>query len=114
WGFLFDPISRINPLSQTFTKGLVSAKRIFAIIDTPDETHLTDGIRPENFTGNIEFRDVSFSYNDEAPALKHISLTALPGQTIALVGATGSGKSTLLNLLSRLYEPTSGEILLDG
>lgn len=114
WGFLFDPISRINPLSQTFTRGLVSAKRVFAIIDTPDETHLTEGKRPQYFSGKIEFRDVSFSYNAEAPALKNISLTALPGQTLALVGSTGSGKSTILNLLSRFYEPSSGEILLDG
>jgi ATP-binding cassette subfamily B protein len=114
WGFLFDPISRINPLSQTFTKGLVSAKRVFAIIDTPDETHLTEGKRPGSFTGKIEFSDVSFSYNDGAPALRHVNLTALPGQTLALVGATGSGKSTILNLLSRFYEPSSGEILLDG
>jgi len=114
WGFLFDPISRINPLSQIFTRGLVSAKRIFAIIDTPDESHLTEGSRPENFTGKIEFRDVSFSYGEEAPALRNVSLTALPGQTLALVGATGSGKSTVLNLLSRFYEPNSGEILLDG
>lgn len=114
WGFLFDPISRINTLSQTFTKGLVSARRLFEIIDTPDESNLTEGTRPETFAGNIEFCDVSFSYGGEAPALKHISLTALPGQTVALVGATGSGKSTFLNLLSRFYEPTSGEILLDG
>jgi len=114
WGFLFDPISRINSLSQTFTKGLVSAKRLFEIIDTPDETHLTEGERPESFAGNIEFCDVTFSYGGDAPALKNIKLTALPGQTIALVGSTGSGKSTLLNLLSRFYEPTSGEILLDG
>jgi ATP-binding cassette subfamily B protein/subfamily B ATP-binding cassette protein MsbA len=114
WGFLFDPISRINTLSQTFTKGIVSAKRLFEIIDSPDEANLTEGSRPETFSGNIEFRDVTFSYGGEAPALKHITLTALPGQTIALVGATGSGKSTFLNLLSRFYEPTSGEILLDG
>ncbi len=114
WGFLFDPISRINPLSQTFTKGLVSAKRLFAIIDTPDEANLIEGKRPETFSGNIEFRDVSFSYGGEDPALKQINLTAQPGQTVALVGATGSGKSTLLNLLSRFYEPSSGEILLDG
>jgi ATP-binding cassette, subfamily B, bacterial len=114
WGFLFDPISRINPLSQIFTRGLVSAKRIFAIIDTPDENHLTEGRRPETFTGKIEFRDVSFSYGGEVPALRNVCLTVIPGQTIALVGATGSGKSTVLNLLSRFYEPTSGEILLDG
>ncbi len=114
WGFLFDPVSRINPLSQTFTRGLVSAKRIFAIIDTPDEAHLTDGVRPEQLHGHIKFIDVSFSYGQEVPALKNIDLTALPGQTIALVGGTGSGKSTLLNLLSRFYEPEAGAILLDG
>lgn len=114
WGFLFEPISKINPLSQTFTKGLVAAKRVFTIIDSPDETHLTEGVRPTKFNGEIEFRDVSFSYNTEITALSHINLIAKSGQTIALVGSTGSGKSTLLNLLSRFYEPTSGEILLDG
>ena len=113
WGFLFEPISKINPLSQTFTKGLVSAKRVFAIIDSPDETHLTEGERPSTFTGKIELRDVTFSYNPETTALRGINLTALPGQTIALVCSTGSGKSTLLNLLARFYEPNSGEILLD-
>ncbi|MDE0836645.1 MAG: ABC transporter ATP-binding protein [Akkermansiaceae bacterium] len=113
WGFLFEPISKINPLSQTFTKGLVSAKRVFSIIDSPDETHLTEGERPSTFTGKIELRDVTFSYNPEITALRGIKLTALPGQTIALVGSTGSGKSTLLNLLARFYEPNSGEILLD-
>ena len=114
WGFLFDPISRINPLSQTFTKGLVSAKRVFKIIDTKDETHLTEGKRPSSLRGKIEFLDVSFSYDEESSALEKINLTVLPGQSAALVGATGSGKSTMLNLLSRFYEPTSGEILLDG
>ena len=92
WGFLFEPISKINPLSQTFTKGLVSAKRVFKIIDTPDETHLTEGKRPEKFTGKISFEDVTFSYNDEATALRNISLTALPGQTLALVGSHRIGE----------------------
>ncbi|QTN33445.1 ABC transporter ATP-binding protein [Akkermansiaceae bacterium] len=114
WGFLFEPISKINPLSQTFTKGLVSAQRVFAIIDTPDEPNLTAGDRPASFSGKIEIRDLCFSYDAESTSLRNISLTALPGQTIALVGATGSGKSTLLNLLARFYEPRSGEILLDG
>ncbi|MBC7980903.1 MAG: ABC transporter ATP-binding protein [Armatimonadetes bacterium] len=114
WGFLFDPISRINPLAQTFTRGMVSAKRVFSIIDTAEESHLTEGRRPESFMGHIEFQDVSFSYTKDAVALSSISLSALPGQTIALVGATGSGKSTILNLLSRFYEPSGGRILLDG
>lgn len=114
WGFLFDPISRINPLSQTFTKGIVSAKRIFAILDTPDETHLTEGLRPPQMKGDVRFEDVSFVYANEAPAVSHLTLEAKPGETVALVGATGAGKSTALNLLTRFYEPTSGRILVDG
>ena len=114
WGFLFDPISRINPLAQTFTRGAVSAKRIFAIIDTPDESHLTEGERPEGFRGHVRFENVSFTYAGHAPAIDGLTLEALPGETIALVGATGAGKSTLLNLLTRFYEPTAGRILIDG
>ncbi len=114
WGFLFDPISRINTLSQTFTRGIVSAERVFKIIDTPDETHLTEGERPALMTGHVKFENVSFSYADESPTINGLSLEALPGQTIALVGATGAGTSTILNLLTRFYEPTSGRILVDG
>lgn len=114
WGFLFDPISRINTLAQTFTRGIVSAERVFTIIDTPDESHLTEGQRPAEMKGHVRFEDVSFSYSDEAPTISGLTLEALPGETIALVGATGAGKSTVLNLLTRFYEPTSGRILIDG
>ena len=114
WGFLFDPISRINTLAQTFTRGIVSAERVFKIIDTPDETHLTEGIRLPEMKGHVRFESVSFSYSDEAPTINGLSIEALPGQTIALVGATGAGKSTVLNLLTRFYDPTGGRILIDG
>ena len=114
WGFLFDPISRINTLSQTFTRGIVSAERVFKIIDTPDESNLTEGLRPPTMTGHVQFENVSFAYSDDAPTINGLTLEALPGQTIALVGATGAGKSTVLNLLTRFYEPTGGSILIDG
>lgn len=113
WGSLFDPISRINALSQTFTRGVVSAKRVFKIIDTPDESHITEGERPVELRGHVKFEHVSFSYSDESPTLSDLTLEAKPGETIALVGATGAGKSTVLNLLTRFYEPTSGQILID-
>jgi ATP-binding cassette, subfamily B, bacterial len=113
WGFLFDPISRINALAQTFTRGVVAAKRVFAIIDTPNESHLTEGKRPETFHGAVRFENVSFSYSEDSPAVRNLTLEAKPGQTIALVGATGAGKSTVLNLLTRFYDPTSGTIWLD-
>ena len=114
WGFLFDPISRINNLSQTFTRGIVSAKRVFAIIDTPDEANLTDGLKPLALNGHVQFKNVSFSYSGDSPTINDLTLEAMPGQTIALVGATGAGKSTVLNLLTRFYEPTHGNIFVDG
>ncbi len=114
WGFLFDPISRINSLAQTFTRGAVSAKRIFTILDTADESHLTQGKRPPNFSGHVRFENVSFTYAGKAPVINELTLEALPGETIALVGATGAGKSTVLNLLTRFYEPSAGRILIDG
>jgi ATP-binding cassette subfamily B protein/subfamily B ATP-binding cassette protein MsbA len=114
WGFLFDPISRINTLAQTFTRGIVSAERVFKIIDSPDETNLTEGLRPSGMKGHVRFENVSFCYSDETPTINDLSLEALPGETIALVGATGAGKSTVLNLLTRFYEPTEGRILVDG
>jgi ATP-binding cassette subfamily B protein len=114
WGFLFDPISRINSLAQTFTRGIVSAERVFKIIDTPDEANLTAGKRPAQMRGHVVFDEVSFAYSEEAPTINQLSIEAHPGETIALVGATGAGKSTVLNLLTRFYEPTAGRILIDG
>ncbi|MCX6877544.1 MAG: ABC transporter ATP-binding protein [Verrucomicrobia bacterium] len=113
WGFLFDPISRINSLAQTFTRGVVSAERVFKILDTLEETHLTEGHRPPALRGHVRFENVSFSYGDEAPAVSNLTLEAMPGQTVALVGATGAGKSTVLNLLTRFYDATAGRIFVD-
>ncbi len=114
WGFLFEPISKINPLSQTLNRGTASAKRVSEILDRPPESHLTEGKRPTALRGEIRFERVGFSYDPESPAVADISLQAQPGETIALVGPTGAGKSTLLHLIARFYEPDSGRILLDG
>ena len=93
----------INSLTQTFTRGVVSAERVFKILDTLEETHLTDGRRPPALRGHIRFENVAFSYGEDVPAVSDLTLEAMPGQTIALVGATGAGKSTVLNLLTRFY-----------
>lgn len=94
----------------------VSAVRIQEVLDTPLE--ITDPNAPEalpDLKGQIEFKDVSFRYGGaESDVLEHISFTARPGQTTAIIGATGSGKSTLLNLIPRFYDVTEGEITLDG
>ncbi|MES2705929.1 MAG: ABC transporter ATP-binding protein [Verrucomicrobiota bacterium] len=114
WGFLFDPLSRINPITQTFVGGVVAGKRVFSILDLHNEVNLTEGLRPEHLRGHVQFENVSFSYAEKAPTVSGISLEALPGQTIAFVGPTGAGKSTLLNLLTRFYECDEGRILMDG
>jgi ATP-binding cassette, subfamily B, bacterial len=114
WGFLFDPLSRINPLTQTFVGGVVAGKRVFSILDLHDEPNLTEGLRPETLHGKVTFENVGFSYAERAPTVSGINVEALPGQTIAFVGPTGAGKSTLLNLLTRFYECDEGRILIDG
>jgi ATP-binding cassette subfamily B protein/subfamily B ATP-binding cassette protein MsbA len=114
WGLLYDPVSRVNPLTQMFTAGIVAGKRVFAILDLTDEPNLDDGRRPDSLRGDVVFDDVTFSYADKAPTISGIRIRAGAGQTIALVGPTGAGKSTVLNLLTRFYEPDTGRILLDG
>jgi ATP-binding cassette subfamily B protein/subfamily B ATP-binding cassette protein MsbA len=114
WGFLFDPISRINTLNQLYLGGKVAAKRVFDILDLPFESNLTDGGRPASLSGRVVFENAGFSYDSGSPAVSGISLVAEPGMTVALVGPTGAGKSTVLNLLTRFYETDEGRILLDG
>lgn len=116
WGLLFDPISRIGPLSQTFVSGIVSGKRVFGILDQTDEDNHSEGRRLDGMKGHVQYESVSFSYTGKADdlAIHDVSIEAKPGETVAFVGPTGAGKSTLLNLLTRFYETTSGRILLDG
>ncbi len=110
----YEPIDRLNSLNQMLLSGRSAADRVFEILDAEEELHATDG---KPFTGrsqgSVEFRNVSFSYQDQS-TLDNISISAKPGQTIALVGTTGAGKTTVLSLLARFYEKDAGEILLDG
>ena len=114
WGYLYDPISRINSLAQMFVGGVVAGKRVFTILDMEDEKNLVEGARPDSLRGDVEFEEVSFSYDEEVAVVRGVSLEARAGQTVALVGPTGAGKSTLLNLLTRFYECDEGRILVDG
>jgi ATP-binding cassette subfamily B protein len=97
-------------------RAAVSAKRVAEVLDT--EATIKDPARPltaAKHSGLVEFRDVSFMYaGAEEPVLHHVSFTAVPGQTTAVVGSTGSGKSTLVNLIPRFYDITAGAILVDG
>jgi ABC-type multidrug transport system fused ATPase/permease subunit len=116
--FLYDPIGKLHTLNQMFQAGRAAAARVFEIMDEPVEAGLVEnpGARLESqkaIGGDIEFKDVSFSYAGRTNVLRHISLHARPGETIALVGTTGAGKSTLVNLLTRFYEFDQGDITID-
>lgn len=98
-------------------RALVSANRINEVLKS--ESTVRDPEQPQTLPktvkGEVEFRDVSFGYSDsEEPVLSHISFTAKPGETTAIIGGTGSGKSTLVNLIPRLYDVKDGAILVDG
>jgi ATP-binding cassette subfamily B protein len=87
----------------------------FRVLDTDSEVHDSpDAIEPRRVRGLVEFRDVTFSYDGKRPAVADLNFTALPGETIALVGGTGAGKTTALALLHRAFDPQSGSIHIDG
>ncbi|MCB1986284.1 MAG: ABC transporter ATP-binding protein [Burkholderiales bacterium] len=118
---LMRPVEKINSLATTVVKGLTRGEQLLALMalrpTVQDHEQAEDVGR---VTGQIEFRDVSFTYPQAAadksrpPVLEHVNFTIPAGSICALVGGSGSGKSTLLSLLLRLYDPDSGCILLDG
>lgn len=111
---LFTPLRQIADKFNTLQMGMVAANRVFKILDTQSSIKDTGTMALEQVQGKIDFSDVHFSYIQGEAVLKGISFTALPGETIAIVGATGAGKSTIINLLSRFYEIDSGTISIDG
>ena len=97
-------------------RSAVSADRILEVLDTePTVAPPADPVAPQELTGVVEFRDVTFTYpGAEDPVLANLSFTLTPGRTTAIIGSTGSGKSTLVNLIPRLYDVSGGEVLVDG
>ena len=110
---LIWPIRQLGRILQDLGKSIVAMRRIYEILDTPAEAD-TPGAGPAPLYADIEFRNVGFGYDSRHLILQDVSFTVKAGQTVAILGATGSGKSTMMNLLQRLYDVKSGEILIGG
>lgn len=109
------PINELSMQTSTIFSALAGAERVFAVMDrAPEQADAPDAQSIEPIRGEVELKDVSFGYNPGKTILKHISLTAMPGQKVAFVGSTGAGKTTITNLLNRFYDIDAGEITIDG
>jgi len=109
-----QPINQIASMMNLLQSGVASAERVFEVLDEPEQSPDGTASLPDPLAGEVDFTDVAFSYEPDKPLITDLSLTAHPGQTIAIVGPTGAGKTTLVNLLMRFYDISSGSICLDN
>lgn len=113
--FFMQPIRRLTEFTQQLQDGMTGFERFLEVMDIePDIVDREDAVDLDKIEGDIEFKDVSFSYEGDEVVLSNINLTIEKGQTIALVGPSGAGKTTLCHLIPRFYDITGGEILVDG
>lgn len=111
----YRPTRQLAKQMAMISKATASGERIVDLLDVvPEIRDLPGAIAAPAFCGAVQFRNVSFAYEPEKTILDNLSFSTQPGQRIALVGASGGGKSTLVSLLLRLYDPTAGQILIDG
>jgi ATP-binding cassette subfamily B protein len=111
----FKPMRQLAKYTGQIAKAIASGERIIDLLNIVPEVRDTKGSYPAPiFKGRVEFRRVSFAYEERGNIISHLSLTILPGQKVALVGPSGGGKSTLVSLLLRLYDPIEGQVLIDG
>ena len=111
----FKPMRQLAKYIGQISKAIASGERIVDLLEIVPEVRDSRGSYPApSFRGIVEFRNVSFAYENQANTLNNLSLTVLPGQKVALVGASGGGKSTLASLILRLYDPVVGQVLIDG
>ena len=111
------PITEVAQLSATIQQIMSAAERVFEFLDAaelPAEDEARDDVKADEISGEVEFHDVSFSYDKKKPVIRNFSTKIMPGMQVAIVGPTGAGKTTIVNLLMRFYEPDSGYITIDG
>lgn len=114
-GMFWRPIMNLSNFYNTLITNFSAADRIFDILEiNPDIQNSNDAKLIGKINGTVEFRNVSFSYDENSEVLKGVSFKVERGEKVALVGATGAGKTTIVSLLSRFYDPTSGKVLVDG
>ena len=114
-GVFFRPLEKIAAVVETYPKGIAGFRRYLGLMAVEaDIADAPDAVQAPRLRGEIVFDDVSFAYDDARPVLHNISLTVPAGKTVALIGASGAGKSTLMALVPRFYEPSGGEVRIDG
>jgi len=110
-----NPIRRLSQFSETYMQGMAGFSRFLEVMNTePAVTDAPDAKTLGEVRGEVEYRDVSFSYANGLPVLRHVNLHVKPGECLALVGPSGGGKTTISNLLPRFYDVTDGAVLVDG
>jgi len=114
-GLLFIPLMRLATICGAYGPARASMNRIRGVFrEWPEPVESDKAVSPKTIKGNVEFHDVSFSYDGQRPAVAGISFKVNAGDVVALVGPSGSGKTTLISLLARFFDPCSGRILVDG
>jgi ATP-binding cassette subfamily B protein len=112
---LYRPVNSLLNMQVEIVRSMAVFTRIFQYFDIPIEiVNKSDAIKPDTLEGNLEFRNVSFHYNEGSPILRNLSFTVGKGRSVAIVGPSGAGKSTIINLIPRLYDVVEGEVILDG
>ena len=112
--YLFFPLLTLASFWPTFQTGMAASERIFALIDTIPLVIQKDNLKPSRLSGEIEFKNLSFGYEESKEVFQNFNLKIKSGESVAIVGHTGAGKSSLAKLLARFYEFQEGDILIDG
>ena len=116
-GQFYEPLNQLSHVGATVSNASVGAKRVFEILDTPEEVKDAADAKPvvrSSLRGELTFSSVTFRYTDDREILRDLSFTLAPGQSAAIIGPSGVGTTTLLNLVPRFFDPSGGSIQLDG